>query len=729
MFRWYNNGFTTLQNGNWNTWNHISIVWAGSNSQVTINGNTYSVPTNNVGSDRIRLEANNIYPTKEFFDLVRVRQYTSPEPTVTIGAEEIDTFPITFTESGLPSGTSWNVTFNSVTQSSTTATITFTGITSGSYSWNASTPISGGTGTQYVCSTSSGTMNVPAQTSQNIAYNTQYYLTVFSAYDSPLPSSGWFDSGSSITGSVASPVSGGSGTRYVCTGWSGTGSVPASGSASAVTFTISAPSNITWNWKTQYYLTVSSAYGTVGGAGWYDSGASAYASVNSLVVAGATGTQYVFTGWSGDASGTTSPSNAIIMAGPKTVTAGWNTEYELIVNSVHGSPTGAGWYGSSVTANFGVTSPDGTSGTRYVFTAWSGDSSSTSASASVLMDGPKTVTANWKTQYYLTFAQAGVGSDFSVTVMTVNGTGYGRAGYAAWANPGDVYTFSYASPLVVAANSEQYLLTGVSGNSSALSFTVSQPTTITGAYKTQYYLTTTSAYDSPSPANGWYDSGSSLSAFVASPVSGNSGTQYVCTGWSGTGSVTDSGSTSAMTFTISAPSNITWNWKTQYSVSFAVSPSGDGTTSPSGTNTWQDAGSISISGAPSYNYKFSSWSTDTGSITFGNSNAGSTTATINGPGTITANFAALPTATPTPTPVRTPTPTNSPTPSPSPTLSPSHSPTTEPSSSPTQSPSAVNNTATYAVYGVIVALIIGGVIAAVITVRAISKRNKTSTFQ
>jgi uncharacterized protein HemX len=58
-------------------------------------------------------------------------------------------------------------------------------------------------------------------------------------------------------------------------------------------------------------------------------------------------------------------------------------------------------------------------------------------------------------------------------------------------------------------------------------------------------------------------------------------------------------------------------------------------------------------------------------------------------------------------------------------LSPSQSPTASPSSSPSQSPSGVNNNGTYAVYAVVAALIIGGAIAAVITIRAIRKRNKT----
>ena len=551
----------------------------------------------------------------------------------------------------------------------------------------------------------------------------QYQLTMSTNYGTVSPANGSYAADSAVT-LTATPPATSSGERYIWSGWIGSGAGSYTGSANPASVTMNSNITETASWEHQYYLTVSSAYGSVSSGGWYDAGSSAYAAVAPLTVAGTTGTQYVFTGWSGDASGTTSPSNAIIMDGPKTAVANWQTQYYLTVSSAHGTVGGAGWYDSGTSAQATtLLVVAGAAGTQYVFTGWSGDASGTaSPSNAITMDGPKTAVANWQTQYNLTFAQSGVGSDFLGTIITVNGTNYDRTGFTTWANSSDIYTFSYAPQLVVAANSKQCLLTGVSGNSSASSFSVTQATTITGAYKTQYYFTAASAYDSPSPLSGWFDSGSSLNGFVASPVSGGSGVQYVCTGWSGSGSVPASGSASAVTFTISAPSTITWNWKTQYLVSFAVSPSGEGTTSPSGTNTWQDAGSISISGTGSYGFKFSSWATDTGNITFGNLNAGSTSATINGPGTITANLATVPTPTPTPTP----TPSASPSPSPSPTVSPTQAPTNSPSSSPTQSPSAAYNIGTYAVIGVVVALILVGVVAAVIVIR---KRHKPSTFK
>ena len=102
-------------------------------------------------------------------------------------------------------------------------------------------------------------------------------LTVASAYDSPNPAVGTttYFVGTSVTANVTSPVSGPTGTQYVCTGWTGTGDVPASGPGTTVTFTITQDSSITWNWKTQYYLTVQTnppSLVIIPGQGWYDNG-------------------------------------------------------------------------------------------------------------------------------------------------------------------------------------------------------------------------------------------------------------------------------------------------------------------------------------------------------------------------------------------------------------------------------------------------------------------------
>ena len=81
--------------------------------------------------------------------------------------------------------------------------------------------------------------------------------------------------------------------------------------------------------------------------------------------------------------------------------------YTLTVNtnpSNLGSVTGGGSYNSGSSASFSVTQTtiQVSSNTRYVFDHWSGDYSGSGTSGSVTVNGAMTVTAIYKTQYYLT---------------------------------------------------------------------------------------------------------------------------------------------------------------------------------------------------------------------------------------------------------------------------------------------------------------------------------------
>jgi hypothetical protein len=245
-------------------------------------------------------------------------------------------------------------------------------------------------------------------------------LTVVSTYDSPIPSGTTsYLVGTSVTASVTSPMSGPTGTQYVCTGWTGTGDVPASGTGTTLTFTITQNSTITWNWKTQYYLTAENGgHGTAGGEGWYDAGTNAQATMTPLTVAGTTGTQYVFAGWSGAATGAGSPSADILMSGPKTATATWKTQYQLTVETsglssasyptdvtLGGVTVGTAYDSSAYTQWFDAGTSTGTigvddivygaTGTDYVFVEWTEGSSTNNPRASETMDSPKTFTARY----------------------------------------------------------------------------------------------------------------------------------------------------------------------------------------------------------------------------------------------------------------------------------------------------------------------------------------------
>ena len=81
-------------------------------------------------------------------------------------------------------------------------------------------------------------------------------------------------------------------------------------------------------------------------------------------------------------------------------------KHRLSVASSYGLASGSGWYDADTVAAFSVSPTSvrvdgvlGILGTSYVFERWSGDQSTTSPDATVVMDGPKAVTAQWRTDY------------------------------------------------------------------------------------------------------------------------------------------------------------------------------------------------------------------------------------------------------------------------------------------------------------------------------------------
>jgi len=252
--------------------------------------------------------------------------------------------------------------------------------------------VSGEYGTQYVFDSwddgnSSASRTVSGGGVYTADYTTQYYLTVESDYGQP-EGGGWYDSRSTAAISVVTPVEE-TGTTHYFTGWSS----DYSGNEASASVYMDKAKTVTAEWRTEYLLTIESAYGEPDGEGWYNSGSMAAISVDTPVEE--TATTHYFTGWSGDHSGNEA-SVSIVVDESKTVTAEWRTEYLLTVESDHGEPEGGGWYDEGASATISVTASEGMI-VRQVFTGWSGDYSGDTTSASIIMDGPKTVTADWKT--------------------------------------------------------------------------------------------------------------------------------------------------------------------------------------------------------------------------------------------------------------------------------------------------------------------------------------------
>jgi len=110
------------------------------------------------------------------------------------------------------------------------------------------------------------------------------------------------------------------------------------------------------------------------------------------------GTRAVFDHWS---DGVRSSQRQMYVGDRLDLLAVYVTEFYLLVRSNLGETLGSGWYVAGTNATFAALMPASTnrpptdSGVDYSFSHWSGDSESTSSVSWVVMDRPKTVSANW----------------------------------------------------------------------------------------------------------------------------------------------------------------------------------------------------------------------------------------------------------------------------------------------------------------------------------------------
>jgi len=117
------------------------------------------------------------------------------------------------------------------------------------------------------------------------------------------------------------------------------------------------------------------------------------------------------------------------------VTAKYESDYALVVNSAYGTPQGSGLYPQGANATFSVKNEmDYCNGTRRVFEQWVGDSTSTENQAWIILNAPKNVLAVWKTQYTVTLGTLGLPPSASAvalvgdSLVTLNGS----SPYSIW---------------------------------------------------------------------------------------------------------------------------------------------------------------------------------------------------------------------------------------------------------------------------------------------------------
>ena len=223
-----------------------------------------------------------------------------------------------------------------------------------------------------------------------------------------------------------------------------------------------------------------------------------------------------------------------------------------------------------------------------------------------------------------------VGNTHTIAALTTVGTLGTRYIYSSWSDSGaQSHSITIPSSLTTYTanfNTENQLTVAISG--------------ISSLYPTHVYVAGISkgtAYDVSSYTQWFASTASSGTIGVDSTINGATGVRYLFTKWDADSSTANPRSS----VTMSSAVTYTADFKTQYQVNFGVSESGS-ITSPSTGNGFYDSGSLTISALANAGYGFSQWSSNTGSITFASSTSSSTTATISGPGTISATFTANP---------------------------------------------------------------------------------------
>jgi hypothetical protein len=258
-------------------------------------------------------------------------------------------------------------------------------------------------------------------------------------------------------------------------------------------------------------------------------------------------------------------------------------------------------------------------------TASSGGTTSPSGTVSVESGIPQTITATPSTGYRFTnwtvtsgsatFANA---NSYSTTV-TITGDATIRANFTA----GTIYSIT-ASDATYNFTTHYYTGTSPSGG---VAFRFTAPASGSYAVVIGDGAVTTNKY------LYYYDTSSAFGSIIRSQ--------------SGTGTLT-------MTFTATAGTNYYFKvvpysssyYTNDFTIRYSATPTltltndGNGTTSPSGNVAVISGASTTITATPAAGYRFGNWSVTSGSATFANANAYSTTVTITGDATIRANFSA-----------------------------------------------------------------------------------------
>jgi hypothetical protein len=645
------------------SWQHIAVTVEDSSSTVNfyINGVNVATKTGNFGPDfagaKTELAAfcnGGSAHFDGFMDEVRLsnvvrdgcwiktsyENQNDPSGFVTAGtAEQISNFQLDITiEARDISSTLLDSGMIEVDDTPTTANQqTYTWIKGSSHKLEALSPKTafgdryywkkwgdGGSQTHYYTVPESGGGNVTAY------FAKQYYLTVDSKYDDP-QGEGWYDEGDTASFSVTSPIIFSNATKATCTNVSLSGTQIMDQNYTFTFTWITESLNRTITVDTDKHVAGKEVkvdgveYDTPRTFIWVNASTHYLEALSPL--AGIIGVRYVWDNWD-DAGAqnhtyTTPNSDA-------TVTASYNTQFFLTVNSEFDDPQGEGWYDELYPAiPFNVTSPVEVNGTRYICTGFEGDVSGSGTMGVIYsIDSPKAVTFLWDaTDYYLT-----VNSEY--------GTTHGEG----WYKPGDTPEF-YVTPEFIEEDGVRHVFQGWTGDyidganpAGAKQILMDGPKTVTAVWRDRFFIEIISPYGSPK-GSSWPFKGENFEVGVISPDSG-----YVVTGFKLDGGSLQPGA-KYMFVNVQEPHKIEFFWgvlteTTIYTLTLNTNPPNKGTIAV-GVTVYEHGESLTtipgiytIQASPDDDYQFVRWQTS-GGATVSNSGSSTTSITLGGDGTLT----------------------------------------------------------------------------------------------
>ncbi|VVB62176.1 Uncharacterised protein [uncultured archaeon] len=278
------------------------------------------------------------------------------------------------------------------------------------------------------------------------------------------------------------------------------------------------------------------------------------------------GKQYVWDTTTGTGSFTPAPlgrTGTYTIIAASTLTGGYNTQWYITVNANgHGSPTQASqWVNDNAPFSVSVTSPEVVVADehRWLLTGLTIDSVAQDPVVNIVsydhVLGSHAIVFSWTEQWYITFTQFGVSTDFIGTVVKIDGINYAVTDLpkSFWWNDDSSHSFAYQSPLAVGMN-KKYIWDTTSGLSNVQSnalFKVTQSGSITGNY--HYILLTYTV-----AASGQYSDPVAVSATLLDSITGaiagksitfNIGTQSVS-------ATTDSTGLASATIVLNQPAGI-----------------------------------------------------------------------------------------------------------------------------------------------------------------------------